>query len=194
MDLKIPAPVTFNPHKHHFGFLTGQIKIWRGQDWEKVKPELFLMGENLIDLYLGNLSVNQVCYECIRHFRNEKVLERTAFLDWLHPREYRKIELADSSVWVVKKGIDPERFIHIHPAKHSPLTIRVRAATLKTVVVLTVRSVLIQKEIKENLHAVNTTRRFYLQLSPIKSLNPEKGITQLWKRFSNQLNEASPLT
>lgn len=194
MDLKIPAPVTFNPHKHHFGFLTDQIKTWRGQDWEKVKPELFFMGENLIDLYLGSLSVNQVCYECIRYFRNENVLERTAFLDWLYPREYRKIELADSSVWVVKKGIDPERFIHIHPAKYSPLTIRVRAATLKTVVALTTHSVSIQKEITENLDAVNTTRRLFLQLSPVKSLNPEKGIIQLWKRFSNQLNEAPPLT
>jgi hypothetical protein len=194
MDLKIPAPVTFNPHKHHFGFLTDQIKTWRRQDWEKIQPELFFMGENLIDLYLGSLSVNQVCYECIRYFRNENVLERTAFLDWLYPREYRKIELADSSVWVVKKGIDPERFIHIHPAKYSPLTIRVRAATLKTVVALTTHSVSIQKEITENLDAVNTTRRLFLQLSPVKSLNPEKGIIQLWKRFSNQLNEAPPLT
>jgi hypothetical protein len=194
MELKIPLPVTFNPHKHHLGFLKLQIETWKQQNRESVQTALLCLGENLIDIYFGQLSVEQICNECIAYFRGIHSLEKTAFTDWLGPHEYRKIRLSDSSVWVVKKGVDPERYIHIHPGKHSPFSTRVRATTLKTVIALQVCSVHFQNNRTENLRAVNETRVSFLKLSPVKSIQSGKGIEQLRKRFAAQLTEAAPRT
>lgn len=185
MEPKIPEPVTFNPYKHHLGFLKSQIETWKHQNREEVQSELLCLGENLIDFYFGNLSVEKICNECTAYFREIHCLEKTAFTNWLAPREYRKITLSDSSGWVVKKGDDPERYIHIHPGKHSPFSTRVRAATLKTVIALQVVSIHFQNDSKENLRAVNETRVSFLQLSPVKSIQPGKGIEQLWQWFTD---------
>lgn len=194
MEPKIPEPVTFNPYKHHLHFIKTQIETWKHQKREEVQSALLCLGENLIDLYLGNLSVQQICNECIAYFRKIQCLDKTAFTIWLAPHEYRKIRLSDLSVWVIKKGDNSERYIHIHPGKHSPFSVRVRATTLKTVIALLVIPVYFQNDRKKNLRAINETRVSFLQLSPVKSIQPDKGIEQLWQRFTDQLTDAAPHT
>ena len=110
-------------------------------------------------------------------------MKKKKFSRWLGNEEYHKINLKDDSLWIVKKGLDKERYIHIHPAKYSPFSIRIRAITLKTVVTLQVHSVYIHDEMKKNLEAVNHVRKNILKLSPIKSLHPDKGIFKMWKIF-----------
>ena len=183
MNIEIPVPITFNAQKHHFGFLKNQLQQWITMEWKDISPNLLSIGNNLLDFYLGELSVNTICMECLTFLQENKIQEKNAFLDWLKPLEYRKIELSDHSVWIVKKGEDPIRFIHIHPGKQSPHTLRVRATTLKTVIALKVHSVPVQEEMKMNLEWVNEIRVKYLQLSPIKSLQPNKGILHFWKIF-----------
>lgn len=180
---KIPVPVTFNTHKHHFRFLLHQIGIWKNLEWKQVEAELLQIGENLLDFYTGNLTVENICTECTHYFKTNNINDKISFASWLHPFEYRKIVLGDSSEWVIKEGNDKERYIHIHPAKHSPHTIRVRAATLKTVVTLMVHTCAISQHINENLQTVNQIRKEFLHLSPIKSLQRGKGILQLWEMF-----------
>lgn len=177
------VPVTFNTHKHHFRFLLQQIGVWKTLDWENVEPELLLIGENLLDLYTGNLTVEEICNQCIHFFRTGNINNKDSFLKWLQPCEYRKITISDSSEWVVKEGNDSERYIHIHPAKFSPHNIRVRSTTLKTVIALMINAVNISEQMNENLLTVNQIRTTYLQLSPIKSLHRGKGILQLWELF-----------
>ena len=53
-----------------------------------------------------------------------------------------------------------------------------------TVLALMVKSANL-KPVKENLPTVNHIRSEYLQLSPIKSLQRNKGILQLWEIFLN---------
>jgi len=185
MNQKIPVPVTFNPYKHHFGFLLEQTEQWKNQDWDVVSEALRSIGQNLIDLYLGHLQVEAVCNECIDFFQKAGISRPGLLKKWLHPREYRKIELSDKSMWVIKEGIDNERFIHIHPAKNSPFSVRVRATTLKTVIALMVHNQLPEKEHHLNLQAVNRIRTECLGLSPVKSLTHGKGIARLWEIFHN---------
>lgn len=182
---KIPVPVTFNAHKHHFRFLLNEIKTWKTLDWKQVEPKLLEIGENLLDFYTGELSVENICEDCIHYFNSRKINDKISFADWLNPNEYRKIVLNDSSEWVIKEGNDPGRFIHIHPAKQSPHTIRVRAATLKTVIALKTKNVTISNNINENLQKANNIRTTYLHLSPIKSLQRGKGILKLWELFDS---------
>ena len=183
MSDKIPVPITFNPHKHHLEFLKEKINNWKSLNWESVEKEILCIGNNLVDFYLGSLQVEEICNECINYFRNEKITEKECLLFWLKPLKHKKIQLSDKSFWLIKEGIDGDRFIHIHPAKYSPSTIRVRAITLKTVIALKVHSISIDNGIKANLQNVNRVRTEFLKLSPIKSLQPEKGILHLWELF-----------
>ena len=184
MSDKIPAPITFNPYKHHLEFLKERINNWKKSKWENIDQEILCIGNNIIDLYFGLLRVEEICKECLEYFQKEKITEKEDLLNWLKPLKHKKIQLSDKSLWLIKEGIDPERFIHIHPAKYSPFSIRVRSTTLKTVIMLQIHSKPIGKEMKENLHFINQVRTNFLKLSPIKSLQPEKGISHLWEIFN----------
>lgn len=183
MNEKIPVPITFNTHKHHFRFLLRQIENWKNIDWNLAEPEFFSIGENLLDFYTGDLTVENICAECILFFKNKNISDKIDFTKWLYPLEYRKIKLSDSSEWIIKEGKDPNHYIHIHPAKKSPHTIRVRAATLKTVLAIMVKSEIILEQMNENLLTVNKIRTEYLHLSPVKSLLQGIGILRLWELF-----------
>jgi hypothetical protein len=185
MTGKIEVPVTFNAHKHHFQFLVNKIELWKKLDWQQVEPEIFLIGENLIDFYTGQLPVEKLINQSYQFFSEKGIIGKPAFSEWLYPAEYRKITLDDLSEWVIKLGNDADKYIHIHPAKYSPNTIRVRAATLKTVVALMIENGAILAQTNENLAVVNHIRDKYLLLSPVKSLQHGKGILKLWEMFSN---------
>jgi hypothetical protein len=185
MHPKIPVPVTFNPHKHHFGFLMEEINYWKKMDWQSVEEEMRVIGTNLLDLYLGKLSVEEICTESIDFFDREKISGPKEFKKWLKPPNYQKIELSDKSVWVVKEGNNEIRYIHIHPAKDSPHSIRVRGATLKTVLALKTKEEKLDSGQLSDLKKVNHIRKEYLQLSPVKSLERGKGIARLWSFFNS---------
>ena len=154
-------------------------------DWQSVEEEMLVIGTNLLDLYLGKLSVEKICAESIDFFNKEKILGPEEFKNWLKPPNYQKIELSDKSVWVVKEGINEMRYIHIHPAKDSPHSIRVRGATLKTVLTLKTKEEIIASGELTDLKKVNHIRKEYLQLSPVKSLERGKGIARLWAYFNS---------
>jgi len=175
-------PVTFNPYKHHLGFLEDQIKKWQNQECHVVNNELLFIGNNLIDLYYGRLSVDDILNESYKFFKKTGIPNSGKLERWLHPFEYRKIILSDKSLWIIKKGTDSKRFIHIHPAKNSPFSVRVRATTLKTVIALKIQSNIYGKN-NIDLGTVNKIRTTYLGLSPIKNLEKGKGILRLWSIF-----------
>jgi hypothetical protein len=80
--------------------------------------------------------------------------------------------------------LDFARFLHIHPAKYSPFTIRVRGTTLKTVVALKTKTKL-QPNKNPDLKEINSVRSEKLGLSPIKTLEKGKGISRIWVLFNS---------
>ena len=181
-------PVTFNAYKHHFRFLSYMTTVWCNTEWYEVINELKLIGNNLTDLYYGNLSVDNIIYECHTYFKNLHITDDKKLNEWLKPLEYRKIRLSDRSLWVIKQGCDKCHFIHIHPAKNSPLSIRVRATTLKTVISLKVQATNPDNRFTYNLKTVNLIRTGLLGLSPVKSLDKGKGIDRLWTLFNGTVH------
>jgi hypothetical protein len=187
---KIPGidpPVAFNPYKHHLGFLKEQIEKWRMQSWSEAAGELLCIGNNLIDLYYGKLTIHAICSQCLAFAEQQNITSSERLAEWIAPLEYRKTELSDTSLWVIKQGTDAGRFLHIHPAKYSPLSLRVRANTLKTVLMLNILSADRQAS-RLHLDLVNQVRKEYLGLSPIKMLVKGKGIAGLWAVFHQSLN------
>jgi hypothetical protein len=100
--------------------------------------------------------------------------------------------LSDSSAWVVKRSVNDENYIHLHPGKRSELTCRVRASTLKTVIACYAVEELPEKP--HQLSAVNQIRCNWLNLSPVKVLQPGKGILKLAALFKNHTINFHPVT
>jgi hypothetical protein len=176
-------PVTFNPYKHHMGFLKHKIKNWKGQKWPVVEQELRCIGNNLIDLYYGKFTVKMILEEISVFAEKNKLSDPESLEKWLSPHEYRKTELSDSSIWIIRQGLDSSRYLHIHPAKHSPCTFRVRATTLKTVAAFMVLNEN-PAEADFSLKTINMIRTEKLGLSPVKSLEKGKGISRVREYFN----------
>lgn len=190
MPVEIPLPIQFSPYKHHFYFLLNELSEWHPDNQAEWQAALLLIGNNLFDFYLGELSPAEIANSCIDYFIKRNINNIESFYNWLGQREWKKISLPDESEWLTKKGNQPERYIHIHPAKFSRYTIRVRATTLKTVLVLYIHKIPLSNETAKNLQNVNHIRSSVLNLSPIKSLNdPDSGILKLWQLFANARSE-----
>lgn len=175
-------PVTFNPYKHHLGFLREKIEVWRKMDWKEAENEIRLIGNNLIDLYTGKLSIDEIIRETIIFAEENDLTSAEKLAQWLHPLDYRKTELSDNSFWVIKQGQIATRFLHIHPGKYSPFTIRIKAPTLKTVIALKIHD---DSAINPTLALVNRIRIEKLNLSPIKGLVAGRGIARMLANFNS---------
>jgi hypothetical protein len=174
---KNKIPVTFNPLKHHLGYIIQETENLKAKSMKEIATYLLMIGDNLMDIYTGNLTVTKVQEEIMSVFENIHINKREDFIKWLGGVEYKKITLSDSSVWVVKLSVDVENFIHLHPGKKSPFTFRVRGSTLKTVVAFCITG---EKLVKtDQLEKVNHIRTQWLNLSPVKMLQPGKGILKL---------------
>jgi hypothetical protein len=92
--------------------------------------------------------------------------------------EYRLTTLPDKSIWTLRYGKDEKYYVHIHPARYSPQTIRVRSLTLKTAI-----AVLLFTEINGahpfDIMVINKIRIDFLKASPINKISSESGLGKL---------------
>ncbi len=183
--MEITKPITFNTYKHHLFFLVYQLELWKKVEWKEVKQATRVIGNNLIDLYTGNLTVSEICSECLEKLNDLQIKNKSTFIESLQSNEYKKIKLSDNSVWILKIGKNEERFIHIHPAKYSPKSKRVRSSTLKTAIAVIYHSNLDNNLQTIDLKFINQIRIQKLNLSPVKSLQKNRGISQLINLFLN---------
>ena len=133
-------------------------------------------------MHYGQLSENDICKEISTFTINNYLTAREQLTEWLRPYTYRKVELSDGSFWVIREGQETHRFIHIHPGKHAPLTIRVKAPVLKTVIALKVCGFDLEHA---DLRTINQVRTEKLHLSPIKKVTSGKGIARLMADFNS---------
>jgi len=172
------SPVLFNAWKHHWHFIKKEIysDIYSLNTLhEKIK----IIGHSVLDLYIGNLSIENIFQEIIAYLQAKKYFENEAYLKWLaQNKNYQEIELSDSSIWTFLKGNETDKYIHIHPSRYSPFTIRSNANSLKTAIL----SMLYIKQNQFNsisLEIINTLRQDWLELSPIRTLGDASKIRLL---------------
>jgi hypothetical protein len=167
----IPPPVLFNPHKHHAGFLRDRVRqaVADGPDGLRtLAAELVVVGGKLMDLYHGPFSPREVAGQVMARLRKAGHDTPAAFRAWVAASDgYRVIEFPeDTSRWVLRAGDDDERFVHVHPARYSPFTIRVRANVLTTAVLALAYTGLHGGD-PLSRPVVNAVRREYLGLAPV---------------------------
>jgi hypothetical protein len=165
----IPAPVLFNPHKHHAGFLRDRVRRAAAGPaaLRALADELAAVGTRLMDLYHGELSPREIAATVTAGLAGAGHGIAPAFRAWVESAGgFRVIEFPqDASRWVLRVG-DGQRFVHIHPARYSPHTVRVRAAVLTTAVMALSHTGLHGGD-PASRTVVNAVRREYLGLPPV---------------------------
>ena len=188
-NCRIPMPINFNCWKHHAGFIKQQIDSVREiKELDELKAYLLRIGESQMDLYFGENSPINISEQILGYTHSKKILSSKQYQDWLYKdeRAYQLVELKDKSIWTLRLGDDTKRYVHIHPGRYSPNTVRVKATTLKTAIFLLCLKQL--GEIKSfETETVNKTRKKYLDEPPLKSFSTASGLRRLIDRFNKNL-------
>ena len=137
MEPLIPKPVLLNCWKHHLGFIINEINSYRPDEIpDKLKADLLNIGNSTTDLYTGEISPPEAAKIAVGLLKKDGLYQKDIYEKWIHDSEdqYQTMEFPDQSVWIFKIGNSHERYIHIHPGRYVPHTLRVKATILKSVI------------------------------------------------------------
>jgi hypothetical protein len=180
MDEKasIPFPVRFDPFKHHRNYIQG---ILNTASADEIIDLLSPICNNYTDIYTGSMDPVSICDAVISMLKSNRCLLADDFTRWIASKNgYRKIKLEDQSEWIVRKGDQADRYIHIHPARTGPFNIRFKGTTLKTVYMLKTSTNGLREQ--PSLEMMNQIRR-QIGLSPVKKLWRSKDIFNCFEIF-----------
>jgi len=176
----VPSPILLNFWKHHAGALRRQIEGMASAGAPALKPlagELVVIGTELMDLYVGTLAPAEIAGKVLGTLHADQRLPVDAYRAWLTANGgYQVLTFAeDASRWVLRLGDPAGRYVHVHPARWAPQTLRVRANVLKTaVMVLGYVAVFCGDPLDVAL--INEVRKQYLGFSPIGRLTGDQGL------------------
>jgi hypothetical protein len=178
-DYDVEAPILLNCWKHHKDFIQTQIlKVAKGREetLQKLPSQLSRIGDSLLDLYSGLLKPYDISILIKSELKKRNVFTKKSFEEWVKNSDnnYQIIYLPDGSYWTIRKG-QHERYIHIHPCRYSPHTIRIRALTLKTAIVVLAWAEL-YCEPPLSVSVINYVRTELLNTSPIKTISKKDGL------------------
>ncbi len=176
----ITAPFIFNCWKHHKNFVRSKITEYTtagANAFGRFIDEIKQIGESQTDFYYGNLSPRRIEDEIKSFLIKEGIGRRAEYTAWLSADEsmYKVIYLSDGSAWALRLGTAEERFVHFHPGRRSPFTLRIKAVTLKSAVAAIIWSGIFKLQYAE-VSTVNEARKHLLALPPVKSLAVNKSI------------------
>jgi hypothetical protein len=120
-----------------------------------------------MDLYHGPFSPREIADKVVDELMAAKRETPSGFREWVTAAGgYQVIEFPeDTSRWVLRAG-DDDRFVHVHPARYSPFTVRVRAAVLTTAIMALAHTGISGGD-PLSRSVVNAVRRDYLRLPPV---------------------------
>ena len=190
----LPKEVFFNPYKHHIQDLKQYIlATLDGQkDYDQVMQTLIqqldlLHCRGATDYYQGHLSTEEICREILHYLDQQEVHNKQSYDDYLQQHgliqrmgHYVLIHLSDHSQWIIRQThADDEAYVHLHPCRDTAMIFRVKANTLKSVVLAWAHA-LFYKEPNITLDHLNQARAL-VALSPITEWS------EAFIRFKNQL-------
>ena len=179
----LPNPILFNRWKHHAGYVARQLKQAGKLGWEYFAQEVKAIGNNQMDIYLGDLSSMVIGKAILEILQEKQIQSLEAYQAWITQTQsqFRLLTLEDQSVWTLLWSGATERYIHIHPARYSPHTLRVRGTVLKTVIMSYACATVEHKQ--PDLSLINQVRKEVLDLSPVQHLHPEEGLGKMLDIF-----------
>lgn len=174
-----PNPVLLNTWKHHAGWIRcriGRAAAGGSAGVGELVTEMVVVGSRLMDLYTGAFSPEEIGERVVSELRAAGRLEFEPLSAWLQSQgEFSLVELPDGSKWTIRLGPADGRYLHLHPGRWVPHTMRVQANALKSAVVAHAHAQLTGGNPQE-LTVVNEARRAYLGLLPVRSLTGDGGL------------------
>lgn len=172
-------PVLLNTWKHHAGWIRWRIgrAVSAGAAGVAELPrEMAVVGTRLMDLYTGPLTPAEIGGHAVEQLRAADRLAFEPLSAWLAAQgEFSMIELPDGSKWTIRLGPEDGRYLHLHPGRWVPNTVRVQANTLRSAVVAHAHARLICGDPSDSA-VVNEARRTYLGLLPVRELGADGGL------------------
>lgn len=162
----LPPPFQFNAWKHHLSFMQNKLLHLDSQD--DLQNHLLALGNSVMDVYTGPLDLMAIQRLVTDYLKQNDIYQADDYFKWLQPAGYKVISLMDHSQWTLRRGELPEFYIHLHPARYSPHSFRIKANLLKTAIMLA------WLKLPFGLDHINRVRVEFLHLSPVK--NPEPGL------------------
>jgi hypothetical protein len=178
--LFVPEPFQFNPLKHHLlyikEFISDRLAADKNADLKSLLRELNHIGTSVMDVYNGQLPVNQICSQ-VNEFLEKNILSDVKiFQNWtgINFNDFKIVNLSDASQWMLKYHKDENRFIHLFPARQSPHSFRVKANTLKSAILY---YIIVGKDFisRKDLNYA----RSLLGLSPLRDPSEADAITEM---------------
>lgn len=179
MDDPIPHPVLFNTWKHHAAWARYRINraVAGGPHGVAALPtELLVVGTRLMDVYTGTYTPAEVGRQLLARLDHRGFADYDSLAAWLGTQNHwATLDLPDGSVWALRLGPAGGRYVHLHPGRWSPHTVRATANTIKSAVMavavgrLTGRAPL-------SLDVVNEARTQYLGMLPVRELTADAGL------------------
>jgi hypothetical protein len=178
--LEADAPILFNALKHHLGYLQQLIQQTPASlSPDGLRQRFLPIGGAQLDFYTGPLAVTQIQEQVLGTLAAQELLSLSTYAPWLEAHAgYRMLTLSDSSRWVLRLGQQAGYWIHLHPARYSPHSLRLKAHTLKTALVLAIRNKHRPLEERPTLHTINTIRAS-LALPPLAERQLHQGLFSL---------------
>ncbi len=167
-------PVMLNGWKHHHAFLIDQLQRWAKKP-EQLFPlfvaKLKMLGDSQFDIYTGNLSPEDIAGDIRETLEGFNVYERDAYWNWIErsTQLFWQVSISDGSEWTLRHCDELEDFyIHIHPARHSKHTQRMKANHLRTALATLVMANMRRE--KPGMALLNKVRQEFLGLSPVTKI------------------------
>lgn len=178
-DTHLPHPALLNTWKHHAGWVRARIAaaVSAGSAGVAGLPaEMVVVGSRLMDFYTGPHSPSEVAELVFADLKGNGRFAFEPLSAWLAERgEYALTELPDGSKWTIRLGPADGRYIHLHPGRWVPNTIRVQANTLRSAVMAHAHAQLTGAD-PTHLRVVNEARKLYLGLLPVRELTGDGGL------------------
>lgn len=175
--------IQFNPLKHHLAYVCNYILPGgggRGIHQSKIFEAIKLINANFIDVYTGQFAPLEIQQKIANDLLERHVTNETEYQNWLGEKGFQQLELSDGSNWVLRKSEYKKAFVHIHPSRTPPLVIRFHGNAWKTVVGLLI---LFPENFNKTptLAQINTFRREFLNLSPVKGFDNMKRVMSVYE-------------
>ncbi len=186
MHPPIDPPFLFNAWKHHLGFLRRFVDNAIGSKLSKEELKVYLvkMGNSMIDVYYGPLSIGEITGDVRSFLIEHGSFDSAGYHRLINkcPGKFHNIKISDGSEWTLLLGNDSDRYVHIHPARRSRHTMRVRAIALKTALLI---MIYYPKglPVDELVESVNLLRKEFLDESPIKNVSYTRSISKVLDIF-----------
>ncbi|MBN2634584.1 MAG: hypothetical protein JXR66_13560 [Bacteroidales bacterium] len=115
-------------------YISDKIADGTNIDEKLLAKEVKHIGSSVMDVYTGDLEIAEICRQIKAYLESNGLNSLKSFSDWAGTgyNDYRVVGISDTSGWTLKFKDEKLRFVHIFPARMSPLSFRVKGNTLKS--------------------------------------------------------------